>query len=146
MKNMPLGIKISFLIGGLFLSVSSVNAETAEEYYRLGNDFYDQNNFTLAIYDYTKAIEIDPKNSYAYTNRGLAFYYQDNFTQAISDFTKAIEINLKNSDAYNNRGLAYCRVKEYDKAWTDVHKIEKLGGVVEPGFLKMLKKVSGRDR
>ena len=146
MKNMLLGIKIFFLIEVLFLSISSVNAGTVEEYYQTGNYYYDQDNFTQAIFYYTQAIKIDPKHSSAYFNRGFAYYYQDNFTQAISDFTKAIEINPKNSDAYNNRGLAYCRVKEHDKAWIDVHKIEKLGGVVEPGFLKMLKKVSGRDR
>jgi tetratricopeptide (TPR) repeat protein len=95
-----------------------------------------------AISDYTKAIEINPKNADTYYNRGLIYYKQRNFTQAISDFTKAIEINPKNAGAYNNRGVAYYIEREYRKAWADVHKVEELGYPVTPDFLAELKKQS----
>ena len=54
-----------------------------------------------AISDYTKAIEINPKSAFAYTDRGLAYKRKGEYDLAISDYTKAIEINLKNAVAYN---------------------------------------------
>jgi tetratricopeptide (TPR) repeat protein len=50
----------------------------------------------------------------------------------------AIEINPEDSYAYKNRGIAYYAIKEYDKAWADVHKAEKLGNSVEPRLLELL--------
>ena len=139
-------IMMFVLIGVLFLSVSSVYAETAEEYWNSGNTCYKQGNLSQAISDFTKVIEINPNYAEAYNNRGLAYYIQGNLPQAILDFTKAIEINPNFAGAYNNRGVAYYATKEYDKAWKDVHKTEGLGHAVNPKFLNALKKASGRDK
>jgi hypothetical protein len=37
-------------------------------------------------------------------------------------------------------------LKEYDKAWADVHKAEALGGTVNSKLLDSLKESSGRDQ
>ena len=100
------------LIGILFFSISSVYAETAEEYCKSGNAYAQQGNFSHAISDYTRAIEIS------------TFYVK----------------------AYNNRSFAYYKLKEYDKAWSDVHRVEAIGGSVDPYFIEDLKKASGKDR
>jgi len=49
-------------------------------------------------------------------------------------------------NAYYSRGLAYYEIKEYDKAWADVHKVEELGSFVNHRFLADLKQDSGRDK
>ncbi|MCX5697998.1 MAG: tetratricopeptide repeat protein, partial [Candidatus Omnitrophica bacterium] len=108
---------IFVLIGVLFLSISSVYAETVEEYFNRGLAHGNQGNFPQAISDFTKAIEINPNDAEAYYNRGLVYGTQGNFPQAISDFTKAIEINPNDAEAYYNRGLAYYEKKEYDSSW-----------------------------
>jgi len=54
-----------------------------------------------AISDYTKAIEINPKSAFAYTDRGLAYKRKGEYDLAISDYTKAIEINSKDAVAHN---------------------------------------------
>ena len=49
-----------------------------------------QNNFTQAIADYNKVIELNPQDATVYYNRGLAYDKQGNIDQAIADFTQAI--------------------------------------------------------
>ena len=100
------------LIEVLFFSLSSVYAETAEEY----------------------------------ANRGNAHNQQGNFAQAVSDYTKAIEMNPNYAGAYYGRVMVYYNLKEYGKAWADVHKAESLGMKADPTFLIMLKEASGRDK
>jgi hypothetical protein len=67
-------------------------------------------------------------------------------TQVIPEFNKAIEINPDDAEAYYSRGVLYYLSQEYDKAWVDVHKAEKLGYTVNPKFLDSLKQESGRDK
>ena len=57
----------------------------------------------------------------------------------------ALEINPEYAKAYYRRGAAYTHKKQYDKAWEDVHKAQSFGFSVDPGFLKKLRKASGRE-
>ena len=66
--------------------------------------------------------------------------------QAISDFNMALEINPEYAAAYNSRGHAYVKTGQYDKAWEDVHKAQDLGYKIRIGFLKDLRKASGRQK
>jgi tetratricopeptide (TPR) repeat protein len=92
MKLQSLRIMMFVLIGILFLSISSVYAETAEEYYNSGNDNKDQGNYAQAISDYTKAIEIDPHNEVSYNNRALVYYYEKEYDKAWADAHKIEEL------------------------------------------------------
>ena len=91
---------------------------------------------------YNKAIELNPQYTDAYINRGNAYAKQNNLTQAIADYTKVIEINPLYSLAYDNRAILFYQLKEYDKAWADVHKEKALGASVNPGLISALKQVS----
>lgn len=46
MKNYSLKVKLSVLIGILFLGISSAYAEMAEEYRNRGDTYYKQGDFT----------------------------------------------------------------------------------------------------
>ena len=46
----------------------------------------------LRIFDYNKAIELDPSMAYAYYNRGFAKYRLGNLKGACSDWRKAQEL------------------------------------------------------
>jgi Flp pilus assembly protein TadD len=50
-----------------------------------------------AIDDFTKVIELDPKNSQAYYYRGLAFFDLNKMNEAELDFIKASELGDKNA-------------------------------------------------
>jgi tetratricopeptide (TPR) repeat protein len=66
--------------------------------------------------------------------------------KALADFNKAIELNPNYALAYNNRGIAYFNKRDYEKAWDDVRKAQKLGCKVHPKFLKALRQASGRQK
>ena len=115
---------------GVFLSISSVYADTAEEYYNRGDAYLDKGNFDEAISCYTKAIELNPNDANGYYNRGTIYCNKNNpkrnLDQAIFDFTKAIELNPKLSTAYCNRGLAYYEKENFDQAILDSTKAIEL--------------------
>jgi tetratricopeptide (TPR) repeat protein len=146
MSRYSFRVRIFAFIGILFLAVSSVYAETAEEYSKRGVANEEQGNYAQAISDLNKAIEINPKYAEAYANRGDVYFSEGNFSQAISDYTKAIGIDPKNAKAYEGRGIVYFYQKDFDKAWEDVHKAESLGRRVWPRFIEDLKQASGREK
>ncbi len=105
-----------------------------------------KSNLEMAIADYNKAIELDPKIALAYRNRGNAYYQQHKLDQAISidpncveayfnrgyfyfekrdyshaivDYSKAIELDPKLAMAFEGRAMAYCSIDNYDKSWSD---------------------------
>ncbi len=88
----------------------------------------------------------DLNDAKAYNNRGLSYARKGQHDQAISDYDKALEINPRNAKPYYNRGIAYFEKGQYDKAWGDVHKAQDLGFKIHPGFLKALRKASGRQK
>ena len=65
--------------------------------------------------DYSKAIEIDPKNSIFYYNRGFAYYNLGQWENAIADYSKAIEIDPNNAKAYSDREIAYRKLQNNKK-------------------------------
>ena len=80
---------------------------------------HNKGQYDTAISDYNKAIEINPRDAWAYNNRGVAYLVKRQDDRAITDFTEAIELNPRLADAYNNRGLAYYLKDQYDKACSD---------------------------
>ena len=70
-----------------------------------------------AFADYTKAIEIDPRNPIAYSNRGNAREDKGDLDGAIADHKKAIEVDGTFAAAYNN--LAWLLATSWDASVRD---------------------------
>lgn len=96
--------------------------ENAIPYITRGIAYGNLGQWKKAVTDYSKAIEIDPKITDAYSNRGIAYGNMGQFENAIADFTRAIGIDLKFARAYSNRGLAYAELRMWDKAIADYSK------------------------
>ena len=76
-----------------------------------------------AIDDYTRAIELDPKDTKAYYNRGLAYSNLRQYQKAIDDYTRTIELDPKFATiAYYNRGTVYDELRQYQKAIDDCYQ------------------------
>jgi tetratricopeptide (TPR) repeat protein len=103
------------------------NRRTAESYFSEGNKLYLEGKYQEAIDKYSKAIEIKPNYSVAYSNRGAAkkvgFSQNEN---AINDYNKAIQIDSKNSDAFANRAIAKYDKGDYQGAYDDANKTVEL--------------------
>ncbi len=92
---------------------------TAWDYRRRGVRLADDEKYEDAIKAYTKAIELDPTDSFAYCDRGYAYDELGQSDKAIEDFSKAIELDPTDSAAYNNRGITYQNRGELVKAIYD---------------------------
>ncbi|MCX7068263.1 MAG: tetratricopeptide repeat protein [Methylococcales bacterium] len=77
---------------------------------------YSKSCYERALYDYCKAIELNPRYADAYNNR------KNFYDLALADFNKAIELNPSFADAYNNLGKYYEELKNYELAVANYSK------------------------
>ncbi|MGI8467231.1 MAG: TonB family protein [Pyrinomonadaceae bacterium] len=87
--------------------------------------------YDLAVADYDKAIELNPKNASSYLSRGLSYYNKNSYDLAISDYNKGIELSPKESIAYFNRGDSYEKLGNAQKALADYQKAVELDAANE---------------
>ena len=93
---------------------------------RAGNAKGAKGDLDGAIADYSRALELDPKNVYAYNNRGLTKQSKGDVDGAIADYNRTLELDPKNAYAYNNRGLAKDAKGDYDGAIADCNRAIEL--------------------
>ena len=65
--------------------------------------------------DYSRVIELDPRNSHAHHNRGISHDKKGEFQQAIADFSRVLELDQTNANAFFNRGSTHDALGAYDK-------------------------------
>ncbi len=80
-----------------------------------GQVFEAKGNFAKAMDNYTKALELDPKNEPALLSTARLYARQGQYPQAIEFFNKAIAVNPA-ADSYNELGLAYKQLGRLDQA------------------------------
>ncbi len=95
---------------------------TMEAYQTRARAYFEMGNFKDAITDYSKVIEIDPKNEDAYVYRGGAKINLNDNSGAVADLDKAIDLNGRNHVSYNFRGTAKGGLKQYTAAIKDLDK------------------------
>ena len=80
----------------------------AQAYLMRAATYHSQNQYELAIKDYTKVIELGEAyfKAAGYFNRGLVRYDIGKYKAAISDFTSALSFDEKMANAYLHRGIA----------------------------------------
>ena len=77
----------------------------------LGNLYYDNNKFQLAIDSYTKALELNPNDISVRTDRGSCFWSLGQADPAIADFQKSLEANPTHPQTLYNLGIVYLHGK-----------------------------------
>jgi TonB family protein len=82
--------------------------------------------YTLALADYDKAVELKSDEAVAFLNRGKTHYNMKAFDKAGADYDKAIELDPKGSRAYFNRGVLFERLGNFEKAIVDYQKAVEL--------------------
>jgi tetratricopeptide (TPR) repeat protein len=79
-----------------------------------------------AIADYTRAIDLDPKDGTTYGLRGLAKKAKGDCPGAIADYSRALELDPKNAAAFFNRGSARVDLRVYGEAIQDFSRAIEL--------------------
>ena len=99
---------------------------SAEAHHQRGIAYAAISDFSQAIADYSKTIEMKPQYAGAYVNRGNANRQLKQLDKALSDYNAALTLDEKNFVALNNRGLVYTTNREFDKAMADFDQALKL--------------------
>ena len=105
---------------------TQINPQTADEYFKRGNDYRNKNDYEKAIADYTEALRLNPQLAKALLNRAQAHFLLKDYDTAIADNTQAIKINPQYAEAYHNRGTAYGSKGNYSEALADIDQAIKL--------------------
>jgi tetratricopeptide (TPR) repeat protein len=111
----------------LFFACATSNKRYADEYYEQGLVFYQSMEYDRSIDDFTKALEINPKdkeNHKVYYMRGRSYMENRQYDLAINDFTKALEICPDTDIAtrfaiIESRGNSYHALNKNDAAIRD---------------------------
>jgi Tfp pilus assembly protein PilF len=106
--------------------IAQGNNQDAIGHYNRGVDYIQQEKYDLALAEFTKAINIDPRYAEAYLNRGFLYEQQEKPDLALSDYNQAININPRLAEAYNNRGFLYYYRLEREKAIRDLRQAAEL--------------------
>jgi tetratricopeptide (TPR) repeat protein len=91
---------------------------SVDEYLDRGNLFLDAGKFDDAIADFSKALELDPKNILALSDRGLAYVWKDQLETADKDLTAAAAIQPDDAVLLRARGLYFERKGDWKSAIT----------------------------
>ena len=74
--------------------------EDIDNYNNRGINYFYKQKYDEAIKDFTKSIEIDSENSFAFCNRGNSHLKLNQYEKAIVDLKKAIELNPQDEEAH----------------------------------------------
>jgi protein O-mannosyl-transferase len=91
----------------------------ARPVYNLGIAHLKSGQMEMAVADFTRLIEINPKLVTAYTNRGDAYFSLGQWDKVIADYSRVIDLDPKSTDTYYNRGIAYGNLGQSEKAIAD---------------------------
>ena len=84
-----------------------------------GTNYSDQGKHDLAVSEFSKAININPKDAYAYHLKGISNAFNRKYVDAILDFSKSIRLDPDSSfivQNYTNRAGAYYRINFLENA------------------------------
>ena len=107
---------------------------TAYSYTMQAIDKHRKGDYSGAIIDYTKALEIDPNYTYALHNRGFAKNKIGDYKGAILDLNKSIELQPTDVNSYISRAIAKNALGNYKGAILDLDSVIK----IDPKDLKAI--------
>ena len=129
LKNMPLKTVMTLIVVTMLLlpGCANKNKKHADKYYEQGLVFYKSMEYDRSIEDFTKALEINPRdkeNHKVYYMRGRSYLENRRYNEAINDFTKALEIcpqedKTTKFSIFESRGNAYHALNKNDAALKD---------------------------
>lgn len=91
-------------------------------YNKRGLAHVNMRNFEQAIYDYSKAIELDRHYAEAYNNRSAAHLMMENYAKAVLDCNWTLELAPHFVAAYINLGIAHTGLRNYEQALADYER------------------------
>ncbi|CAA6813508.1 MAG: Unknown protein [uncultured Thiotrichaceae bacterium] len=116
---------------------SKRNPTFAAPYLATGSIYYDTGNYQQAAQYFQKGMALDANyvNAYKLANTYAKLHH---YKEAREYYEQAILKNPKHVESYERIAVVYYNLKEYQKAWWSVEKVEKLGREIHPRIFKAL--------
>jgi len=93
---------------------------------RRGIAYHDLGEFNRALRDYSRAIDLDPEDSYSLYNRAVIREHLGDLPGAVEEYNASLRLRPDNEDAYFNRGLIFLNVGAFDMAVSDFTRAYEL--------------------
>jgi len=128
--NLNLFVKVIFIVVITILTPEeTLFAVDAQSYFINGNQYLANHQYSEAIIEYQKALQLNPYYKAAYLNLGKAFQAKQLYKEAITQYQKAIKLDKEYVDAYVNLGQCYEKQNQLVKAKTTIKKAIELDSV-----------------
>jgi tetratricopeptide (TPR) repeat protein len=95
-------------------------------YQARGMAFARYQQVALALSDFDRAVELNPRDPGAFYNRAVALERKGDLDQAIRDLDESLRLRPENASATYERGYAYLRKRDYDHAISDFDQTIRL--------------------
>ena len=123
---MKKGKIIAVLTLSLLLTPVYSNGQNAKKFYKVAEEFVENNAYSDAIVQFSKAIDMDPDYTKAYLARAKAYELTGNDVQAAEDYKRAIVFMPKDSDVHYQAGRLLNRTGNYYEALRMLNRATKV--------------------
>jgi len=93
--------------------------DVASAYNERGIAYAMQEKFDLALADFNRSIELDPKSPNGYYNRALVYGRTEKYEKSIADCTKTLELDPDHPEVHSIRAVGYEKLNKKDLAIAD---------------------------
>lgn len=104
LRENPNDLEVQKIAAFIFQRIQDAHIEmkpsTAEEFTMLGIAYFYSQDIESSIYNYSKAIELDPTFDYAYKSRHISYAASGEINDSLRDIVKAIELNPSCAEYY----------------------------------------------
>ena len=91
-----------------------------------GEGYRRAERYDEALGDFTRAIELDRSQVWAFAGRGEIYQLMKRYDEALTDYNRAIELDPSRVWAFAGRGEIYQLMKRYDEALADYNRAIEL--------------------
>lgn len=116
----------------------AIDSNYAYALFNLARFYFNNNNFPLALKNYSKVIELDPpdlSDAELHKSRGQVYAMIRDYDHASKDFDLAINLDPKDTGTYLYRGKMYLELTKDSLALKDFEKIVELDSTNPFGYL-----------
>ncbi len=89
---------------------------TANDFFQKAYCLNELSRYSEALESYDRALELDPKNVYAWNNRGNTLNSLSRYSEALESYDRTLELDPKDTIAWNNRGYTLYNLSRYSEA------------------------------
>jgi tetratricopeptide (TPR) repeat protein len=113
--------------------------DSPEAHNGLGNSLKRVGKPEESMAHYREALRLKPDYSAAHVNLANSLISLGRHAEAIAHMNEALRANPQGGQLYNNRAVSYFFQGDYERAWDDVRRAQKLGYQPNPQFLQQLR-------